>query len=306
MLAAYTPHAPIAACTAARLTPSRRHHCYSLESQQSELLQMNQVWWSLQQFRHILKTCIAERDLLTGKSLHGIYIKSLLIPPSTYISNHFILLYSKCRRLSNARTAFDSTPLPNVFSYNAIVAAYAKESQPHVAHQLFDQIPQPDLISYNTLISAYADRGDTVPALELFLGMRRMGLDIDAFTLSGAITASCDDKNLIVQLHSLAVSGGFDAYVSVNNTLVTCYSKTGHLAEAKKVFEAMGEIKDEVSWNSMIVAYGQHREGSKAMALYQAMVRMEFKGGHVYLSKCLNCILHPWRTFMVGFSFMLG
>nr|GMC60033.1 pentatricopeptide repeat-containing protein At3g49710 [Ipomoea batatas] len=249
---------------------------------------MNQVWWSLQQFRHILKTCIAERDLLTGKSLHAIYIKSLLIPPSTYISNHFILLYSKCRRLSNARTAFDSTPLPNVFSYNAIVAAYAKESQPHVAHQLFDQIPQPDLVSYNTLISAYADRGDTVPALELFLGMRRMGLDIDAFTLSGAITASCDDKNLIVQLHSLAVSGGFDAYVSVNNTLVTCYSKTGHLAEAKKVFEAMGEIKDEVSWNSMIVAYGQHREGSKALALYQAMVWMELKEDMFTLASVLT------------------
>nr|GMC64042.1 pentatricopeptide repeat-containing protein At3g49710 [Ipomoea batatas] len=288
---------------------------------------MNQVWWSLQQFRHILKTCIAERDLLTGKSLHGIYIKSLLIPPSTYISNHFILLYSKCRRLSNARTAFDSTPLPNVFSYNAIVAAYAKESQPHVAHQLFDQIPQPDLISYNTLISAYADRGDTVPALELFLGMRRMGLDIDAFTLSGAITASCDDKNLIVQLHSLAVSGGFDAYVSVNNTLVTCYSKTGHLAEAKKVFEAMGEIKDEVSWNSMIVAYGQHREGSKAMALYQAMVRMELRedmftlasvltafyihgglscGGMLHCTKVFQEIPDPdlvlWNTMISGYS----
>ncbi|VFQ75361.1 unnamed protein product [Cuscuta campestris] len=263
---------------------------------------MAQVWWSLQQFRHILKTCIAQRDLLIGKSLHTVYLKSHLIPPSTYISNHFILLYSKCGRLSSARRAFDSTPSPNVFSYNAIIAAYAKEAQPHVAHQLFDQIPQPDLVSYNTLISAYADRGDTVPALELFLGMRRRGLDIDSFTLSGVITASCDDKKLIAQFHTLAVSGGFDAFVSVNNTLLTCYSKNGHLDEAERVFEAMGEIKDEVSWNSMIVAYGQHRVGSKALSLYQEMVRLELKEDMFTLASVLTAFTNM-EDFRGGLQF---
>ncbi|GLT53739.1 hypothetical protein SLA2020_269900 [Shorea laevis] len=124
---------------------------------------MNQISWSLQTFRHLLKTCIAHKDLLPGKSLHALYIKSL-VPPSTYLSNHFILLYSKCGRLSAARHAFESTLDPNVFSFNAIIAAYAKESKTGVAHQLFDQIPQPDLVSYNTLISAYADCGDTEPA----------------------------------------------------------------------------------------------------------------------------------------------
>ncbi|RAL46653.1 hypothetical protein DM860_004932 [Cuscuta australis] len=263
---------------------------------------MTQVWWCLQQFRHILKTCIAQRDLLIGKSLHAVYLKSHLIPPSTYISNHFILLYSKCGRLSSARRAFDSTPSPNVFSYNAIIAAYAKEALPHVAHQLFDQIPQPDLVSYNTLISAYADRGDTVPALELFLGMRRRGLDIDSFTLSGVITASCDDKKLIVQFHTLAVSGGFDAFVSVNNTLLTCYSKNGNLDEAERVFEAMGEIKDEVSWNSMIVAYGQHRVGSKALSLYQEMVRLELKEDMFTLASVLTAFTNM-EDFHGGLQF---
>ncbi|KAK9285728.1 hypothetical protein L1049_024927 [Liquidambar formosana] len=236
---------------------------------------MNQISWTLQRFRHLLRTCIAERDLSTGKSLQTLYVKSLL-PPSTYLSNHFILLYSKCGRLVAARKAFDHTPFPNVFSFNAIIYAYAKESQPHIAHQLFDQIPQPDLVSYNTLISAYAERSETEPAIRLFNGMREMGLDMDGFTLSAAITASCDDMELISELHSLAVSGGFDSYVSVNNSLVTYYSKNGLLEEAKRVFYGMGEIRDEVSWNSMIVAYGQHREGVKALGLFQEMVRRGF------------------------------
>ncbi|XP_027773655.1 pentatricopeptide repeat-containing protein At3g49710 [Solanum pennellii] len=225
---------------------------------------------SLQQLRHILKTCIAQRDLLTGKSLHTLYIKAL-IPPSTYFSNHFILLYSKCGLLTAARRAFEATPEPNVFSFNAILNAYAKEAQPHLAHQLFDKIPQPDIVSYNTLISAYADLGYTLPALRLFLDLKDTGLVMDGFTLSAAITAANDNVDFITQLHSLSISAGLDSYASVNNTLITYYSKNGHLDYAREVFASMGEIKDEVSWNSMIVAYGQHREGIKALALYKEM-----------------------------------
>lgn len=142
---------------------------------------------------------------------------------------------------------------------------------------MFDKIPHPDLVSYNTLISAYADRGETEPALSLFTGMRNMGLDMDGFTISAVITGCCDDIGLIRQLHSVAVSGGFDSYVSVNNALVTYYSKNGFLGEAKRVFYVMGEMRDEVSWNSMIVAYGQHRQGLRALALFQEMVRMGLK-----------------------------
>lgn len=236
---------------------------------------MSQFTLPLHQFTNILKTCITKRDLLTGKSLQTLYLKSIF-PPSTYLSNHFILLYSKCGRLNAARKAFNTIPDPNVFSFNAIIAAYAKESQPHIAHQLFDQIPQPDLISYNTLISAYAECGNMVPALRLFVGMRDMGIDMDGFTVSAVITACCGDVALICQLHSFAVKCGFVSFTSVNNTLVTHYSKNGFLDEAKEVFYGMEGVKDEVSWNSMIVAYGQHRQGLKALALYQEMVRLEF------------------------------
>ncbi|XVF15379.1 hypothetical protein REPUB_Repub09cG0147300 [Reevesia pubescens] len=233
---------------------------------------MTQISWTIQTFRNLLKTCITDRNLLTGKSLHTLYIKSL-IPSSTYLSNHFILLYSKCGLLTTAHNAFYQTQGPNVFSFNAIIAAYAKESLPSIAHQLFDQIPHPDLVSYNTLISAYADCGQTEPALGLFKKLRELGFEMDGFTLSGVITACLSDVFLIRQLHCFVVFGGFDSYASVNNVLLSCYSKEGFLEEAKRVFYGMGESKDEVSWNSMIVAYGQHKEGAEALAMFQKMVR---------------------------------
>ncbi|GFP96317.1 pentatricopeptide repeat-containing protein at3g49710 [Phtheirospermum japonicum] len=205
---------------------------------------------TLQTFRQILKACIDQRDLTTGKCLHTLYVKSL-VPHLTYISNHFTLLYSKCGRLSAARSSFDATPDPNVFSFN------------------------PDLISYNTLISAYADRGDSSRALNLFLGLRESDISMDGFTFSTVITACGDDIGLVQQLHGSALLGGFDNYASVNNAFISGYSKNGLFREAERVFFTMGVVKDEVSWNSMIVAYGQHRQGLKAIRLYREMIRKE-------------------------------
>ncbi|XP_021749800.1 pentatricopeptide repeat-containing protein At3g49710-like [Chenopodium quinoa] len=228
---------------------------------------------NLYNFCQLLKSCIAQRNLLTGKSLHTLYIKSI-IPPSIYLSNHFIILYSKCRRISAARNVFDAIPYPNVFSYNAIIAAYVKEGQTRIAHQLFDEIPEPDIVSFNTLIAAYAERGDTWSAFRLFDRIREMGVEMDGFSLSSMISASCNDVLLIRGLHCLVVKGGYAAfYASVNNSLVSCYSKNGFLEEAKRVFCEMSGREDEVSWNAMIVAHGQHKEGKKALEMFQEMVK---------------------------------
>ncbi|KAK4749449.1 hypothetical protein SAY87_026898 [Trapa incisa] len=194
---------------------------------------MNQISWTNHSFRTLLKSSIAHKDLFTGKALHALYLKSA-VHPSTYLSNHFILLYSKCRRLSLACAAFNLTAYPNVFSFNTLIAALAKEARVSDAHALFDRIPEPDIVSYNTLIFAYADRGDTAPALSLFDEARRSNLALDGFTLSAAITACSRSIGLIRLLHCFAVSSGLGAYTSVNNSLLTYYSKNGFLPEAKQ------------------------------------------------------------------------
>ncbi|KAI3864445.1 hypothetical protein MKW92_043733 [Papaver armeniacum] len=231
--------------------------------------------WNHQWFRNLLRTCILERNISTGRSLQALYITGV-VPKSTYLSNHFITLYSKCGRLRDAHNSFDSILEPNVFSYNAIISAYTKESQMQIAHNLFDEIPQPDLVSWNTLISGYADSGEGRPALSLLGRMREMGIDMDGFTLSGVIKACSEDVGLIMQIHCFGITAGLNCFVSVGNSLLTYYGKNGFLMEAKQIFDEMGFIKDVVSWNSMVVAYGQHREGSKALGLFQEMVHRGF------------------------------
>lgn len=103
--------------------------------------------------------------------------------------------------------------------------------------------------------------------------MRETGLGMDGFTLSAMISSCCDDVWLIRQLHSMAVVGGYNSYGSVNNSLVSYYSKNGFLEEAKRIFCEMNGREDEVAWNAMIVAYGQHKEGAKALELFREMVK---------------------------------
>ena len=230
-----------------------------------------------QNFRGLLKTCIAHRNLALGTALHALYIKSF-VPSSTYISNHFILLYSQCNALPFAHHLFDEIPEPNIFSHNVLLNAYARHSiSVHSTESLFRRIPNPDLVSYNTLLSAFAAGGRTRDALNLFDEMRREGVDGDGFTMSSVISSMSDGG--AEQVHGLALVSGLDVYISVGNALVSCYSRMGMLREAERVFEGMGDDgrRDGVSWNCMIVAYGQHREGSKALSLFQEMVRRGFE-----------------------------
>ncbi|KAE8695975.1 Pentatricopeptide repeat-containing protein [Hibiscus syriacus] len=236
---------------------------------------MTQISWTIQNFRDLLKTCISHRNVLAGKSFRTLYIK-VIVPSSTYLSNHFILLYSKCGLLTTAHNAFHHTQHLNTFSFNAIIAAYSKESLPSVAHQLFDQIPHVDLVSYNTLISAYADCGRTEPALGLFKRMRQLCLEMDGFTLSGVITACLNDVFLFRKIHCFVVFGGFDAYASVNNALLSCYSKEGFLEEAKRRV--------------------------KALALFQEMVKREFDVDMFTLASVLTTFT-SLKNLLGGFQF---
>ncbi|CAL9116028.1 unnamed protein product [Musa textilis] len=237
--------------------------------------QLSQLQAATLRFRDLLKACIGRRDLTAGRALHALFLKSY-VPPSTYLANHFVLLYSSCGQLALAHQSFDEISHPNVFSHNALLAAYARLSHPDAARRLFLRIPSPDLVSYNTLLSAFAaaDGAYSLDSVRLFSHMRRLGSDADGFTLSSVISSVVDD---VEQLHSLAIASGLDSYVSVNNALISSYSKGGFLNEAERVFCGMVTSRDAVSWNCMIVAYGQHRRGPKALNLFQEMVKREFE-----------------------------
>ena len=232
---------------------------------------MNRVSSELQQLQHIkflLKSAISNEVIFCGAAVHGFLLKSRLVV-STYLANHLVSLYASCKQTLLARQVFDEIHQPNVFSYNALLAAYARASLPCLASELFSQIPSPDLVSFNTLLSAYSD--NHVAALRIFRQMLETDISVDAFTLSTVIS-SLNDREFIVGLHGIVVSAGFSSSISVNNSLIGGYSRSGLLREAERIFSELGVSKNVVSWNCMIMGYGLNKEGRRALELMKNMV----------------------------------
>ncbi|KAJ8618878.1 hypothetical protein MRB53_015064 [Persea americana] len=68
-------------------------------------------------------------------------------------------------------------------------------------------------------------------------------------------------------IHGYTVRVGFELLVNVTTTLVDMYMKCGLIRIARLVFDRM-QVKNVVSWNSMIDGYAQYGYTSEAMTLF--------------------------------------
>ncbi|CAD6243003.1 unnamed protein product [Miscanthus lutarioriparius] len=66
------------------------------------------------------------------------------------------------------------------------------------------------------------------------------------------------------------MKSGFVYDVSICNALISMYAKLGRLDFAEMIFKRM-DIKDIVSWNSMINAYGMHGDGHSALRVFHQL-----------------------------------
>lgn len=84
-------------------------------------------------------------------------------------------------------------------------------------------------------------------------------LGFDDISLSGAFSACSVVKSYKVgaQLHGLKIKSMLRFNVCVENAILDMYGKCGALADARQVFDEM-DIRDSVSWNSIIAAYEQN------------------------------------------------
>ncbi|KGN54200.1 pentatricopeptide repeat-containing protein At2g37320 [Cucumis sativus] len=188
----------------------------------------------------VLSLCNSQRNLRGGIQYHSVAIRTGFIA-NVYVGSSLVSLYGKCGELSNAYRVFDEMPVRNVVSWTAIIAGFAVEWQVNMC-------------------------------LELFQEMKRMALQPNEFTFVTILTACTGSGALGVgrSLHCQTVKMGFHSYLHVANALISMYCKCGALNFALYIFEAM-EVKDTVSWNSMIAGYAQHGLSLRAIDLFKAM-----------------------------------
>ena len=120
------------------------------------------------------------------------------------------------------------------------------------------KMKMPDVVSWTTLITTYVQKGEEEHAVEAFKRMRKSNVSPNKYTFAAVISACA---NLAIakwgeQIHGHVLRLGLVDALSVANSIVTLYSKSGLLKSASLVFHGITR-KDIISWSTIIAVYSQ-------------------------------------------------
>ncbi|XP_038699637.1 pentatricopeptide repeat-containing protein At4g21300 isoform X2 [Tripterygium wilfordii] len=165
---------------------------------------------------------------------------------------------------------------------SAIMDMYAKCGRLDLAHRVFIRISERDTISWNSMITNYCQNGKPVEAMDLFRQMGIVGMRYDCVSISQALSACANLPALHYgkEIHGFMVKNAFNSNLFAESALIDMYAKCGHLNLAHRVFNTM-TLKNEVSWNSIIGAYGFHGHLKECLSLYNEMLENGIRPDHV-------------------------
>ncbi|XP_058089519.1 pentatricopeptide repeat-containing protein At4g33990 [Magnolia sinica] len=154
----------------------------------------------------------------------------------------------------------------------SLIKLYARFGLVVDARRVFDEMLVRDLGSWNAMISGYCQNGKAAEALWLFEEVLLDGERMDSVTVSSVlpVCAPLQDHLMGRLIHVYVIKHGLDFDVFVSNALINMYAKLGYMRDAQRVFDGM-EVRDLVSWNSMIAAYEQAGEPIAALGFFHEM-----------------------------------
>ncbi|XP_021901659.1 pentatricopeptide repeat-containing protein At3g57430, chloroplastic [Carica papaya] len=176
------------------------------------------------------------------------------------------------------------------FVQNALMDMYARMGKVEISEFIFDGMNVRDIVSWNTMLTGYAiseshddaflllhemqclDRKGNVND-EYYKDMTQVAFKPNSITLMtvlpgcAALAALAKGK----EIHAYAVKNMLVLDVAVGSALVDMYAKCGCLNISRRVFDQM-PIKNVITWNVIIMAYGMHGKGQEALELFRNMV----------------------------------
>lgn len=266
-----------------------------------------------------------------------IFYESYVLDLVSY--NTMIDGYVKNGGIRDARKLFDEMSERDVFSWNCMIAGYVSVGDLDAAKELFEAMPNKDVVSWNCMIDGCVRVENVSLALEFFNRMggvvvrnvvswnsllalhvrmknyneclrmfERMMESEEAkpneATLVSVLTACANLGKLSLGLwvHSYIKSNDIKLDVLLETCLLTMYAKCGAMDLARDVFVEM-PVKSIVSWNSMIMGYGLHGNGDKALEMFAEMEKAGQKPNEAtfvcVLSACSHAgmVMEGWWYF---------
>lgn len=172
------------------------------------------------------------------------------------------------------RSGFES--LVNVAT--ALLDMYFKCGSVGTARLVFKGMSSKTVVSWNTMIDGYAQNGESEEAYATFLQMLDERVEPTNVTMMGALHACANlgDLERGRFVHKLLDQLKLDFDVSVMNSLISMYSKCKKVDIAASIFDNLKE-KTNVTWNAMILGYGQNGCVKEALDLFCMMQSQDIK-----------------------------
>ncbi|XP_021714499.1 pentatricopeptide repeat-containing protein At3g49740-like [Chenopodium quinoa] len=159
---------------------------------------------------------------------------------------------------------------------NSLLTMYFNTGNSIDARKFFEDADEMvrDVITYNAMINGLASLERKEEALVIFQEMlearlRPTELTFVSLMSSGLVLDMC------LQLHAQAVKAGYEPCTAVSNAAMAMYAEHGLLDSVRKMFEKL-EVKDVVSWNTMIAGYAHNNDIQLAISTYMKMQRIGF------------------------------
>ncbi|XP_059637981.1 pentatricopeptide repeat-containing protein At4g32430, mitochondrial [Cornus florida] len=128
-------------------------------------------------------------------------------------------------------------------------------------HKLFEKIPQPNNFSIHHSMLACVKKNSQFEALDIFKQhLQLSSINVDEVTVAIALKACRGDPKLGDQIHGFAITSGFISYVTVSNSLMNVYCKSGQFDRALCIFENLSN-PDIVSWNTVLSGFRNGVDG---------------------------------------------
>ncbi|KAI4373191.1 hypothetical protein MLD38_011345 [Melastoma candidum] len=180
----------------------------------------------------------------------------------------------------------------------SLINAYAKCGSVNLSGQLYECMPMKDVKSCTALVNGYAQHsmygGDFLSIVNELL---RLHIEMDCVLWCSMLHVCADGASLSLgrQLHARVLKLPACKDVAVGNALVDMYSKAGEISDADHAFGEI-ELKNVISWTSLISAYGRHGLGHEAIALYRKMGQEGFKPNEITFLCTLFACSHSGLT----------
>lgn len=164
----------------------------------------------------------------------------------------------------------------NTFVSSALVDMYCNFGQVGKSQIVFDGIAERRLGLWNAMISGYAQNLLDDEALKLFIEMETVAGLYPNETTVASILPACVRSEAFPRkedIHGYVVKRGMECDRFVQNALMDMYSRVGKMEVSRKIFDSM-EVRDVVTWNTMITGYincGRYAEAFNLVIRMQSM-----------------------------------